>query len=156
MNSKDILKNALLQYDGTLIVVSHDRDFLNGLTDELYEFRDGGVHEFKGDIMEFMEERYSKEAKESKAVKETKEASTSKKAYEESKERERERRKLQNAVTQKEKEIEQLEAKLAEMDARLENGQPQEAGFYNEYQSLKQQLERKMEEWEEAVILAEG
>ena len=55
MNSKDILKNALLQYTGTLIVVSHDRDFLSGLTDELYEFRDGEVHEFKGDIMEFVQ-----------------------------------------------------------------------------------------------------
>ena len=55
MNSKDILKNALLQYTGTLIVVSHDRDFLSGLTDELYEFRDGAVHEFKGDIMEFLD-----------------------------------------------------------------------------------------------------
>jgi ATP-binding cassette subfamily F protein 3 len=55
MNSKDILKNALLQYTGTLIVVSHDRDFLSGLTDDLFEFRDGAVHEFKGDIMDFLE-----------------------------------------------------------------------------------------------------
>ena len=57
MDSKDILKNALLQYTGTLIVVSHDRDFLQGLTDSLFEFRDGGVHEFKGDIFEFLEYR---------------------------------------------------------------------------------------------------
>ncbi len=159
MNSKDILKNALLQYTGTLIVVSHDRDFLGGLTDELYEFRDGAVHEFKGDIMEFMEARYSREAGlAGTAVQAAKAGKTSlaRESYEQNKERERERRKLQNAVTLKEKEIEALEAQLADMDAQLADGQPKEAEFYKEYQTLKQQLERKMEEWEEAVILAEG
>lgn len=157
MNSKDILKNALLQYTGTLIVVSHDRDFLSGLTDELYEFRDGAVHEFKGDIMEFLDA--AKEARESVAVKEmksAKEVSASKQAYEQSKERERERRKLQNVVKQKEKEIEDLERWLAEKDALLASGQPQETSFYDEYQRVKRELEAKIEEWEEAVILAEG
>ena len=157
MNSKDILKNALLQYTGTLIVVSHDRDFLSGLTDELYEFRDGAVHEFKGDIMEFLDA--AKEARESMAVKEmksAKEVSASKQAYEQSKERERERRKLQNVVKQKEKEIEELERWLAEKDALLASGQPQETSFYDEYQRVKRELETKIEEWEEAVILAEG
>ena len=157
MNSKDVLKNALLQYTGTLIVVSHDRDFLGGLTDELYEFRDGAVHEFKGDITEFLESMKDiKDPKDVKVLKDTKAPSASKQAYEQSKERERERRKLQNAVSQKEKEIEALEAQIAEKDAILSDGQPQDAAFYNEYQQLKQQLEHKMEEWEEAVILAEG
>jgi ATP-binding cassette subfamily F protein 3 len=157
MNSKDILKNALLQYNGTLIVVSHDRDFLSGLTDELYEFREGGVHEFKGDIMEFMEfSRETRLASAANVSSKSKVPSASKQAYEESKERERERRKLQNAVVQKEKEIESLECQLSDMDAILADGQPKEEGFYKEYQLLKQQLERKMEEWEEAVIMAEG
>ena len=157
MNSKDILKNALLQYTGTLIVVSHDRDFLGGLTDELYEFRDGAVHEFKGDIMEFLEQKKDdKDLKVSKDFKDFKAPTASKVAYEQSKERERERRKLQNTVAQKEKEIEELEAKLAAKDALLADGQQQDAAFYEEYQQLKQQLERKMDEWEEAVIMAEG
>ena len=157
MNSKDILKNALLQYTGTLIVVSHDRDFLSGLTDELYEFRDGTVHEFKGDIMEFLEQKKEdRELKVLKDYKDLKAPTASKVAYEQSKERERERRKLQNAVAQKEKEIEELEAKLAAKDALLADGQQQDAAFYEEYQQLKQQLERKMDEWEEAVIMAEG
>lgn len=157
MNSKDILKNALLQYNGTLIVVSHDRDFLSGLTDELYEFREGGVHEFKGDIMEFMEfSRETRLASMANVSSKNKVPSVSKQAYEENKERERERRKLQNAVVQKEKEIESLECRLSDMDAVLADGQPKEEDFYKEYQLLKQQLERKMEEWEEAVILAEG
>ena len=154
MNSKDILKNALLQYTGTLIVVSHDRDFLSGLTDELYEFRDGAVHEFKGDIMEFVQN--SAEAPATQAIQEAPKASSaSKQAYEQSKERERERRKLQNAVKQKEQEIETLEAAIAEKDGILATGAAQSAEFYKEYQSLKEQLEQKMTEWEEAVIAAE-
>ena len=156
MNSKDILKNALLQYTGTLIVVSHDRDFLGGLTDELYEFRDGEVHEFKGDISEFLEKGQSVQNQNAQSGRSNqKEASASKLAYEQSRERERERRKLQNAVKQKEQEIEELEAEIAEKDTILATGEAQTDAFYKEYQQLKQRLERKMEEWEEAVIAAE-
>ena len=154
MNSKDILKNALLQYTGTLIVVSHDRDFLSGLTDELYEFRDGAVHEFKGDIMEFLENNQNVQS--TPMVQNVqKSASASKQAYEQSKERERERRKLQNAVKQKEQEIESIEAEIASRDEILATGAAQTPDFYKEYQSLKDQLEQKMQEWEDAVIAAE-
>ena len=153
MNSKDILKNALLQYTGTLIVVSHDRDFLSGLTDELYEFRDGQVHEFKGDIIEFLEASSTPDV--ATPAKSTKEVTASKAAYEQSKERERERRKLQNVVKQKEQEIEALEAEIAAKDEILATGAAQSADFYKEYQSLKDRLEQKMAEWEEAVIAAE-
>ncbi len=160
MNSKDILKNALLQYDGTLIVVSHDRDFLSGLTDELYEFREGGVHEFKGDIMDFLEKQQEDVARQASqtasAGSSSQEKLAGKLAYEESKERERERRKLQNVVKQKEAEIEALETQIAAKDAVLADGTPQDASFYDEYQTLKKQLELKMSEWEEAVIRAEG
>ncbi len=157
MNSKDILKNALLQYTGTLIVVSHDRDFLSGLTDELYEFRDGAVHEFKGDIMEFLEIfKETSSTSNTSATSKVKDNTASKQAYEQSKERERERRKLQNAVAQKEKEIEELEAQVAAKDELLATGQPQEAAFYKDYEQLKRQLEQKMEEWEEAVVAAES
>ena len=155
MNSKDILKNAFLQYTGTLIVVSHDRDFLSGLTDELYEFRDGAVHEFKGDIMEFLEASNSSitsGSSNSSSTRNTKEATASKVAYEQSKERERERRKLQNAVNQKEQEIEALEAEIAAKDAILARGEAQAPDFYKEYQSLKDSLDRNMQEWEDAVI----
>ena len=156
MNSKDILKNALLQYTGTLIVVSHDRDFLSGLTDELYEFRDGKVHEFKGDIMEFLESQNNQNNPIVQNNLNTQKAPTaSKQAYEQSKERERERRKLQNVVKQKEQEIETLEAEISSHDEILATGVAQTPEFYKEYQSLKDQLERKMEEWEEAVIAAE-
>ncbi len=158
MNSKDILKNALLQYTGTLIVVSHDRDFLSGLTDELYEFRDGGVHEFKGDIMEFLEASNKANqinAANTTAPSKSNTVSAGKAAYEQSREREREKRKLQNAVAQKEKEIETLETEISARDEILASGAAQSPEFYKEYQQLKQQLEQKMEEWEEAVISAE-
>ena len=157
MNSKDILKNALLQYTGTLIVVSHDRDFLSGLTDELYEFRDGQVHEFKGDIMEFLENSQNiQSTQNNQSIQNNQKVPTaSKQAYEQSKEREREHRKLQNAVKQKEQEIEALEAEIAAKDEILATGEAQSPDFYKEYQSLKDQLEKKMEEWEEAVIAAE-
>src|ERR1035437_3199475 len=57
MHSKDILKNALIQYDGTLIIVSHDRDFLKGLTNRVFEFRKGTIKEYLGDIYDFLEAR---------------------------------------------------------------------------------------------------
>ncbi|MBR6291605.1 MAG: ABC-F family ATP-binding cassette domain-containing protein [Bacteroidales bacterium] len=156
MNSKDILKNALLQYTGTLIVVSHDRDFLSGLTEELYEFRDGAVHEYKCDIMEFLENQSARNNQTAQNTPNSQKAATaSKQAYEQSKERERERRKLQNIVKQKEQEIEALESEISARDAVLATGAAQSADFYKEYQSLKDRLEQKMTEWEDAVIAAE-
>ena len=156
MDSKDILKNALLQYTGTLIVVSHDRDFLQGLTDSLYEFRDGGVHEFRGDIFEFLE---SKEAQEKRTaasvVAPPVKSSAGKHAYEETKNRERELRKLRSAVEKIEKEIEALEAQIAEKESVLASGNAQDANFYAEYQSLKDRLDAQMEAWETATIAVE-
>ena len=159
MNSKDVLKNALLQYTGTLIVVSHDRDFLQGLTDTLYEFRDGEVHEFKGDIFEFLEWRKMKDLKDldaqKKAEAKVQAAAPQEKGkvtYLRSKEKERELRKLRNAVTAIEQDIETLEARIAEADGVLASGSVVDEPFYVEYQSLKSQLEQKMNEWEGATM----
>ena len=160
MDSKDILKNALLQYTGTLILVSHDRDFLQGLTETLYEFRDGEVHEFRGDIFEFLESKENeKEAQirtvtqgvSSAAAKNT----AGKEAYEQNKNRERELRKLRSAVEKIEKEIETLEAQIAEKESLLASGNAQDANFFAEYQSLKDRLDAQMEAWETATIAVE-
>ena len=165
MDSKDILKNALLQYTGTLIVVSHDRDFLQGLTDTLYEFRDGGIHEFKGDIFEFLEYRKMEHLKD--LDKERKTESGERKAesekqgkidYLQSKERERELRKLRGNVEKIEQEIAQLEERIAAKEQLLASGNGSvaaDANFYAEYQSLKDQLEQRMNDWEEATIALE-
>ena len=156
MDSKDILKNALLQYTGTLIVVSHDRDFLQGLTDSLYEFRDGGVHEFRGDIFEFLESKEAQEKRTAAAVVAPPvKSSAGKHAYEETKNRERELRKLRSAVEKIEKEIEDLEAQIAEKESVLASGNAQDENFYAEYQSLKDLLDTRMEAWETATIAVE-
>lgn len=155
MDSKDILKNALLQYTGTLILVSHDRDFLQGLTDTLYEFREGGVHEFKGDIFEFLEWRQAQDGQQSaksSGQPAAKTASEGRQAYEQSKDRERELRKLRSAVEKCEKEIESLETQIAEKEEVLASGSAQDADFYAQYQALKDKLDEQMEAWEMATI----
>ncbi|MBP5327947.1 MAG: ABC-F family ATP-binding cassette domain-containing protein [Bacteroidales bacterium] len=161
MDSKDILKNALLQYTGTLIVVSHDRDFLQGLTDSLFEFREGGVHEFKGDIFEFLDYRKMEHLKELDSVRGHSSAgqpqaavSQNKLNYQQAKERERELRKLRGNVSKIEKEIADLEAQIAQKEALLSCGDTASQGpdFFNEYQSMKEELEAKMLAWEEASI----
>jgi len=72
MRSKDILKSALLQYNGTLIIVSHDRDFLQGLTNRVFEFRDGKIKEYLGDIYDYLEQRKMRELSELERNSETK------------------------------------------------------------------------------------
>lgn len=156
MDSKDILKNALLQYTGTLIVVSHDRDFLQGLTDELFEFRDGAVHEFKGDIFEFTESLNARQqAAAAKPVTPTETKTQGRLTYEQSKDRERELRKLRNAVEKIEKEIADLEEQIATKEVTLANGGAQSADFYAEYQALKDRLDERMDAWETATIAVE-
>ena len=165
MDSKDILKNALLQYTGTLIVVSHDRDFLQGLTDSMFEFRDGGVHEFKGDIFEFLEYRkmehlkdLDKERKTESEMRKTESEKQGKIDYLQSKERERELRKLRGNVEKIEQEIAQLEENIAAKEQLLASGSDAvaaDANFYAEYQSLKDKLEQRMSDWEEATIALE-
>ncbi len=140
MRSKDILKRALMRYDGTVVVVSHDREFLDGLVDKVYEFRDGGVREYLGDIWYFLEKRKLENLAEveTKAVEERKEApkSSSKEDYLRKKEADKSRRKLESAIAAAEQKIVELEAALAENHD------------YNEYPELQKELARQMHEWE--------
>ncbi|MBO4751948.1 MAG: ABC-F family ATP-binding cassette domain-containing protein, partial [Bacteroidales bacterium] len=159
MDSKDVLKNALLQYTGTLILVSHDRDFLQGLTDSLFEFRGGEVHEFKGDIFEFLEWRRLEDLKQLDNAQALKQSHTpavkqSKLDYQQSKERERELRKLRSEVTKLEEEISSLEQQVADIEAKLASGTTDSA-IFEDYQNLKNSLEQKISAWEEAVIAQE-
>jgi ATP-binding cassette subfamily F protein 3 len=165
MNSKDILKNALLQYTGTLIVVSHDRDFLQGLTDTLYEFKNHTIKEFKGDIFEFLEYRKIEDLQaleiEKKAVaeKSAPTVSQNKLNYEQSKQRERDLRKLRSTVEKIEKEIETTENEIAQKDEILASD-PQsianDPNFYTTYEDLKNRLEKLMEDWEAATEAVEN
>ena len=163
MDSKDVLKNALMQYTGTLVVVSHDRDFLEGLTDTIYEFRDHQIHEFRGDIYEFLEHRKIESLKALETVQTAakpmqKEVSANKLSYEQAKEKERELRKIRNAVGKAETEISTLEAEIKAMDNRLAQEPEilvQEPDFYTKYQKLQKSLEEKMTEWEELSVKLE-
>jgi ATP-binding cassette subfamily F protein 3 len=156
MRSKDILKEALLKYDGTLVVVSHDREFLDGLVDKIYEFRDGGVKEYLGGIRYFLEKRHLEdmrqiEAKEATA-KEQKRTS-GKEDYMAKKENERLIRKTQRAIEECERRVEALEAEIAEWDTKL--SAPEEHGIdlsdskvFEDYNALKQRLAFEEHEWE--------
>ena len=165
MDSKDVLKNALLQYSGTLIVVSHDRDFLQGLTDTLFEFRNGGVHEFKGDIFDFLEWRRLEDLKQLDSTKRpnnqtpkqpnTQTIKQSKLDYQQSKERERELRKLRGEVVRLENEISRIEGDVSRIEDTLAAGSVQDESLFGEYQRLKAELDIQITLWEEAVVALE-
>lgn len=160
MDSKNVLKNALLQYDGTLILVSHDRDFLQGLTNQLFEFRNGEVHEFKGDIFEFLESRKIKSLQELDTAKKKTTATCDQPSQSQlsrlaSKERERELRRYKSTVEKIEYEIERLEAAIAEKESELASTNNTSPTFFAEYQHLKDDLEDQMAAWESATITLE-
>ncbi|MFI3306490.1 MAG: ABC-F family ATP-binding cassette domain-containing protein [Rikenellaceae bacterium] len=153
MRSKDILKQALIAFDGTVVLVSHDRDFLDGIVDRIYEFRDGGVQEYLGGIFYFLEKRKVESMREieraAPTAKHSKKESAStapKLSYEEQKEREKVLRKARKAVEAVEGELEKLELTIADYDNRMAEGYNEEE--YKKYSELKQLQERKMTEWE--------
>ena len=160
IRSKDILKQALKNYDGTLIIVSHDRDFLDGLVDKLYEFRDGKVKEHLGGVQEFLErrklenlselERHYKpvEEKPAEVVQKKEEA---KQEYQTKKYVSKEEKKIKNRISFLEKKIEEYETKMAEIEAKLMNPGPEDdvMDLTRAYLENKRELDYKMEEWSE-------
>ena len=155
MRSKDILKRAIQKYDGTVVVVSHDRDFLDGIVDRVYEFRDGGVKEYLGGIYYFLEKRKveSLQEIERKAVptaNATKESSTGKLSYEQRKEQEKLLRKLRKAVETIEEELAKIEAQIASYDAKFATATEYNEADYAAYNELKAQYDKQMHEWEKA------
>ena len=157
MRSKDILKDALQKYDGTVVVVSHDREFLDGLVDRIYEFRDGGVREYLGDIWYFLEKRKVESLQEIErkdkpvaAEKNTAESSTGKLSYEQKKEQEKLLRKLRKAVESVEEELAKVEAEIAAYDKRFAESTEYNADDYAKYDALKQRYDQLMHEWEKA------
>ena len=158
MRSKDILKNAIQKYDGTVIVVSHDRDFLDGMVDRIYEFRDGGVKEYLGGIYYFLEKRKVEslqeiERKDSPAATTTsvpKESSSGKLSYEQKKEHEKIIRKLRKAVETIEVELVQIEEQIAAYDQKFATATVYNEVDYEAYNKLKSQYDHQMHEWEKA------
>ena len=155
MRSKDILKNALQKYDGTVVVVSHDREFLDGLVDRIYEFRDGGVREYLGDIWYFLEKRKVEslqeiERKERPVATKAVESNGGKLSYEQKKEQEKLIRKLRKAVESVEEELAKVEKEISDYDARFAVATEYNADDYTKYNALKEHYDRLMHEWEKA------
>ena len=160
IRSKDILKQALKAYDGTLIIVSHDRDFLDGLVDKLYEFRDGKVKEHLGGVQEFLErrklenlselERHYKPEVQEKPVEVVLKKEEAKQEYQAKKYLSKEEKKIKNRISFVEKKIEEYETKMAEIEAKLMNPGPEDdvMDLTRAYLENKRELDFKMEEWE--------
>ena len=160
IKSKEVLKQSLIDYEGTLVMVSHDRDFMTGLCDRLFEFRDGHVKEYLCDIKEFMEIRkverlnqldLDKSGVKAVPVVEKKQAVAS--DFEE-----QEKKKLQNQIASQikksELEIERLELEIKNLDAKLAipvtyDELSKDPHFFNSYNKLKKDLELEMIKWEE-------
>ena len=155
--SKDILKQALKAYDGTLVVVSHDRDFLDGLVDKVYEFRDGQVKEFLGGVSDFLEKRRldslnELERKQQDAQLPTaKEESAGAGQYRQNKFISKEEKKLRNRISYLEKKIDEVQARMKEIETVLANPSPSDdyMELTREFLERKRDLDAMTDEWAE-------
>ena len=165
MLSKDILKNALLQYDGTLILVSHDRDFLQGLSEHFFEFRNHKLKEFRGTLGEYLAKRNIEQLKElevaEKPVAGKSVAKAKKQDWQQRKEKERGLRKLRKALEEMEQKIEETEQAMAMINDKL--SQPdkysetiKDGSLYKMHGKLQEQLDTFYSRWEALQLQLEG
>ena len=151
--SKNVLKEALKNFNGTLILVSHDREFLQGLCTTVYGFKDREIKEYLGDIDYFLEQHKMeslREAEKRTVVKEEK-SSTKKEAYQRTKEEEKELKKLNNKLSKIETEIADLEAEIEKLDLELAQNYDEVSArpnFFEKYKAKKAKVDALMEEWE--------
>ena len=170
MQSKDVLKEAIKAFDGTVILVSHDRDFLDGLVDKVYEFGGGKVREHLGGIYEYLRFHNAEnitdalgsgtapkqEEQEKKTVVNEHKEKDSALSYAERKEQQKKISRIQKQVKESEKRIEDMEAKLEELGKQLE--QPENASdmtLVNKYTELQSSLDEEMQKWEELSLQLE-
>ena len=158
IQSKDILKQALQKYDGTLVIVSHDRDFLNGLVDKVYEFRDGKVKEHLGGIVPYLEhlekdliETVSPAVKEE--AKKSEETASKPKDSQIARAESKEERRRRKEVEKLENEIAELDFKIEEIEMKLSSpeSQQQVEELSKEYSRLKDERDQKLDKWMEAA-----
>lgn len=155
IQSKEILKRALLNFDGTLILVSHDREFLDGLADKVFEFKDGKVKEFLGGISDYLEDRKAGGFREIEAVTNKPATEIAPKKETENKpqlsrEEQKELNRLKNRLSKLEQEIADLESKISVFEKKFEKDHLDED--FKKYNSLQKELETKMTEWEELAM----
>jgi ATP-binding cassette subfamily F protein 3 len=159
IQSKNVLKSALNNFEGTLILVSHDRDFLQGLADSVYEFRNNTVKEFLGDINDYLKYRALESMREvekkDKKQKEAKEESSNKNDYEFQKKQ----KSLQNKLSGIESKISKLEKEIKQIDKQLELKYEEtisKENFFEDYNAKKQKLETLMKSWEDLQVKMES
>ena len=151
IKSKNVLKTALQQFEGTLILVSHDRDFLQGLTSTVYEFKDQKLKQYLGDIDFYLEQRQVenlREVEKRTQIKTPQKATNSKQSYEEQKQL----KSLHNRLSKAEASIAALEKDIKAIDLEMELNYDQtvaKPGFFESYQAKKDQLDQLMSDWEE-------
>ncbi|OIQ38138.1 MAG: glycosyl transferase family 2 [Bacteroidetes bacterium MedPE-SWsnd-G1] len=151
--SKNVLKKALKDFEGTLIVVSHDRDFLQGLTTTVYGFKDKEIKEYLGDIDYFLEQHKMenlREAEKRTVIVEAKKETTS--SSKESRQNDKEKKKIQNKLSKVEAEIATLEKEIITLDAKIAEdfeAVSNDPDFYSNYQAKKDRLDVLMEDWSE-------
>ena len=166
MRSKDVLKEAIRDFDGTVIIVSHDRDFLDGLATKVYEFGGGVVKEHLGGIYDFLKKKQIENLNELQkspslsesptggkklSAAEAPQASVGRLSYEEQKELNKRLKKLERRVADCEAEIEQTEAAIAILEEKMATPEgASDMSLYEQHQKLKQQLDHVMEEWDAA------
>jgi ATP-binding cassette subfamily F protein 3 len=152
--SKNVLKQALINFQGTLIVVSHDRDFLQGLTNKVYEFKDKKIKEYLGDINYFLEERRAadfRSIEKKSVIKKEEQAQKTERPYHDQKKV----KGLKNKLSNTESEINALEKELAEIDHELlmnYDATIAKPHFFDHYQNKKKRLETLMKQWEELTL----
>jgi len=161
--SKNVLKQALQSFEGTLIIVSHDRDFLQGLTKTVYEFKDGQIKEYLGDIDYYLSEHDLDNLREvEKRTKITNVKDTSSKdSYEKKKKGQKELKKLQNRLTKIENDIANLENDISNIDSDLTDSKKydqmtSDPDFFSRYQAKKDKVEVLMQDWEKLHQLIEN
>jgi len=150
IKSKNVLKEALNKFEGTLVLVSHDRDFLQGLTETIYEFKDQKIKQYLGDIDFYLEQRNLenlREAEKRTVVAKSDKSTDNKQSYQDQKKL----KSLNNKLSNIESKVNQLEKAIKEDDMALATNYNETAAkqeFFDNYQSKKQKLEQLMEDWE--------
>ncbi len=160
IRSKEVLKAALKKYDGTLIVISHDRDFLDGLVEEMYEFKEGKVKQFLGGVYDFLKSKKVDSIREFEqnvkvVAKNVKPVSENKLSFEEKKQLEKDIKRVQNKINNLEKEIENLENNIEDLSIKLMNVGTYSDDLLIQYNHAKVALEKAMTEWEENQLKEE-
>ena len=153
IKSKNVLKDALMRFEGTLILVSHDRDFLQGLTNTVFEFKDNKIKEYLGDIDFYLEQRNVENLRE--VEKRTVEKDSPKEKNKQSYEDQKKIKSLNNKLKNTEAKINQLEKEVKANDIELETNYDKvvsDPKFFDSYQSKKDKLSQLMQDWEKITL----